>query len=370
MPWLIYEEDDTMFPEEEKNERSPDREDGRRLRAPRKRHLFAALLSTVLLLFGSATLGAASSAPVAATPQSPAAQGETLAGFHQGSVPVNGGTLHYVRGGSGPVLVLLHGWPETWWSFHDVMPALAEHYTVVAFDLPGLGQSSVPKSGYDAEDTASRIRQGVHDLGYDKVDLVGFDMGVLVAYDYARDHPSEVTKLAVLESALNGFGLENAYSLSFHFRLNMAPAPVPENIVNNREAEQAYLGYIISSFSYGNGAIADENAYFRAYANPANREAGYDYYRAWPQNAANNLANAGKRLEMPVLAMGGQYAFGAGVAASFDQVADHVQQVIAPDSGHFIPEEVPGFLTSCFELYFGGAPSGAVPADLASCVSP
>lgn len=310
----------------------------------------------------------ATSAPAAERPGS-TSQGEALAGFQQGYVAVSGSMVHYVRGGSGPVLVLLHGWPESWWAFHDVMPSLARHFTVIAFDIPGLGQSSAPADGYDAATTASRLHQAVRKLGYTgPVDVLGHDMGVLIGYDWARDYPAEVGKVALLESALNGFGLENAYGLSFHFLLNQSPSPVPENIINNQLAVRTYLGDIFTKFSYNTSAI-DQEAYFAAYANPAVREAGYNYYRAWPQNAADNKANAAKRLEMPVLAMGGQYAFGTGVAASVSQVADHVQTVVVPDAGHFIPEENPAFLSSCATLFFAGSGGQPVPADLASCVA-
>jgi pimeloyl-ACP methyl ester carboxylesterase len=310
----------------------------------------------------------AASAPAAERPGS-TSQGETLAGFQQGYVAVSGSNVHYVRGGSGPLLVLLHGWPESWWAFHDVMPSLAQHFTVVAFDLPGLGQSSAPAGGYDAATSAARIHQAVRKLGFTgPVNVLGHDMGVLIGYDYARDYPGEVTKVALLESALNGFGLENAYGLSFHFLLNQSSSPIPENIINNQLAVRSYLGAIFTKFTYNTAAI-DQEAYFAAYANPAVREAGYNYYRAWPQNAADNQANAAKRLTIPVLAVGGQYAFGTGVAASLSQVADHVQTVVVPNSGHFIPEENPGYLSACATLFFAGSGGQPVPADMASCVT-
>lgn len=340
-------------------------------RRRRKRNVLAAAASAAVLVLVTASVGAASSSSDRDAPSASdtsAAWGQTLPGFQQGYVPITGGKVHYVRGGSGPVLVLLHGWPETWWAWHDVMPELAEHHTVVAFDLPGLGKSSVQDGGYDAATTASRIREAVHALGYRKVDIMAHDMGALSAYDYARDHPAEVGKLAVLDSALNGFGVENYYGISFHFLLNQSPYPVTENIVNNQRSVEAYYGAIFARFAHKPEAV-DEQLYFRAYANPAIRSDGYDYYRAWPQNAKDNVANAAKRLEMPVLAMGGQYAFGAGVGASLGQVADHVQTVVAPDSGHYIPEEAPAFLTACAELFFDGAHGTTPPADLASCVS-
>jgi pimeloyl-ACP methyl ester carboxylesterase len=295
----------------------------------------------------------------------PAFASPTLAGFRQGMVPVDGGSIHYVIGGSGPGLLLIHGWPETWWEWHKVMPTLAQDHTVIALDLPGLGNSTVPASGFDAVDTAQRLHQAVGELGFSQVGILAHDLGVLVGYAYARDYPGAVTRLAVLESPLNGFGLESAYSLSFHFLFNQAASPTPENMVNNQLAEQTYLNYMFT-FAHNQAAI-DRQVYYRAYANPANREAGYDYYRAFPQNEANNLANVSDQLTMPVLAMGGQFSFGAGVAASFDQVAKDVHEVVAPDAGHFIPEEVPGFLGACAELFFSSHPDPNPPPSIAAC---
>jgi pimeloyl-ACP methyl ester carboxylesterase len=291
-----------------------------------------------------------------------------LSGFHAGMVPVSGGSLHYVIGGSGPVLVLLHGWPETWWEWHGVMPTLAQDHTVIAFDLPGLGQSTIPSGGFDAATTADRIHQAVNALGFHQVGVLAHDLGVLVGYDYARDYPSEVTRLAVLDSTLNGFGLESAYTLSFHFLFNQQPSPTPENIINNTLAEQTYLNYMYS-FAHNPAAI-DRGVYYLAYADPANREAGYDYYRAFPQNAADNVAHATPKLTVPVLAMGGQYSFGPAVAASFGNVATDVHQVVAPGSGHYIPEEVPGFLSECADLFFSSSANPTPPSsDYAACVA-
>ncbi|GGK94148.1 epoxide hydrolase [Sphaerisporangium melleum] len=286
-------------------------------------------------------------------------------GFVHGRVAVDGANLHYVRGGSGPALVLLHGWPETWWMWRDIMPELAKDHTVIAFDLPGLGASSVPTDGFDKATTARRIRQAVHRLGFTQVQLMGHDFGTLIAYPYARDFPGEVTRFAVLESPLAGFGLEELYGISWHFRFNMSPAPIPETIMDNDDVP-TYLG-MMYQFSYRPETI-DKQTYFAAYADPARRSAGYNYYRAFPADAENNRANAGTRLSMPVLAIGGQYSFGTGVADSFRAVADDVRPVVAPDSGHFVPEENAPFLRDCARLFFAAQSTTPSRPELAGCV--
>lgn len=287
--------------------------------------------------------------------------------FQHGLVRVDGGNLHYVKGGSGPALVLLHGWPETWWGWHPVMPALAKTHTVIAFDLPGLGDSSIPKDGYDQKTTAARLHQAVNRLGYNQVKVMGHDMGVLIGYAWARDYPKEVTRLAVLDSTLLGFGLEDAYALSFHFRFNMAPNPIPEQIMDNTDVS-AYLN-LVFEFAVVSEAI-DRQYYIDAYTDPARRSAGYNYYRAWPANAEDTKANAkSKRLTQPVLAMGAEFVFGPGVAKSFQNVASDVRGVVAPGSGHWIPEETPQFVIDCANLFFGPAGVPAPSPALANCVA-
>lgn len=340
---------------------------------PNRKRLYAICgVATVLAASGTvATVSAQASShrPTTRTisramPASPA-----LAGFRQGFVTIPDSTLHYVIGGHGPVLVLLHGWPMTWWEWHLEMPSLAKRHTVVAFDLPGLGDSTIPSSGgYSAVDTAQRLHQAIVALGLGSISILSHDLGVNVAYAYAQLYPQTVTKLAVLDSLLNGFGLESVYGFSFHFDLNMAASPTPESIINNRAAEHGYLNYMFSLAGKA-GAITsqDKTIWYAAYASPANREAGYNYYRAFPDNETYNLAHATPKLTMPVLAMGGENSFGTAVATSFDNVATDVHAVVAPGSGHYIPEEDPGFLTTCADLFFSSATQA--PAGFADCLS-
>ncbi|MDH2426876.1 alpha/beta hydrolase [Sphaerisporangium sp. TRM90804] len=332
---------------------------------PVARRLRRAVISTFAAL-AVALCTTTASAGAAQTPGEPAQGPASFApGFTHGKVAVEGGNLHYVRGGSGPAIVLLHGWPETWLMWRPVMPALARDHTVIAFDLPGLGDSAIPSGGYDKATTAKRIREAVHKLGFTQVELLGHDLGVLIAHPYARDFPGEVTRFAVIESPLAGFGLEQLYGLSWHFRFNMSPAPIPEKIMDNADVS-TYLG-MMYGFSFNREGI-DAEAYYRAYASPARRTAGYNYYRAFPADAENNLANASKRLPMPVLAIGGQYSFGTGVADSFRQVADDVRPVVAPDAGHFVPEENPGFVADCANLFFAAQDTAPPRPELAPCV--
>src|SRR5436190_1177092 len=125
--------------------------------------------------------------------------------FSHHTVSVNGIQMHYVIGGHGNPVVLLHGWPETWYAWHKVMPALAKNYTVIAPDLRGLGDSSKPLSGYDGKTLAEDIHQLVTQLGLKRIFLVGHDVGSQPAYSYAVAHPTEVRKLVVMELTIPGF---------------------------------------------------------------------------------------------------------------------------------------------------------------------
>jgi len=290
----------------------------------------------------------------------PTAESPSLPGFQDGFVAVEGCDLHFVRGGSGPALVLLHGWPATWWSWNRVMPALAQEYTVVAFDLPGLGDSSIPAQGYDAASTARRLHQAVTALGLGRVGIVSHDLGSQVAYPYAREYADDVSGVIVAEALLNGFGLEDCFADSFHFGLNSTPRPVAENIVND-EAAVAYFGWIFDE-STQRPAEVDRRENLRAYRAPERRSAGYDYYRAFPDNAVYNKAHAGTKVSLPFLALVGEYGIGADVARSFRAVAEDVTEVIVPDCRHWIAEEEPAFLISCVRQFFG--PAGAVAPPL------
>lgn len=310
---------------------------------------------------------ASANAGVCTTPASP-----HLAGFTQGNVAIPGDSIHFVIGGAGPALVLLPGWPVTWWEFHTIMPTLAKSYTVIALDLPGLGNSTFPTSGgFTMADTAARVNQAIDALGYgtENISILGHDLGANLAYVYARLYPGTVNRVMVLESALNGYGLESLYGDAFHFLLNMQPPPTPEDIINNAEASDAYLNYLYS-FAAKPHAITtqDRDIWYGDYSCPANREAGYDYYRAFPQDATFDTKTNTSKLTIPMAAMGGEDSFGNFVAQSFGNVDKDVHTIIAPGSGHYIAEEDPAFLAKCASLFFSPHPPATAPKGYATCL--
>jgi pimeloyl-ACP methyl ester carboxylesterase len=296
-----------------------------------------------------------------------------LAGFRQGMVAIPGDSLHYVIGGSGPAILLIHGWPMTWWEWNTVMPNLAQTHTVIALDLPGLGNSTVPTDtpadgGYTTPDAATRLHEAVAALGYGNVSIMAHDLGVGIAYAYARLYPQSVNRVMVMESELNGFGLENIFPFSFHFGLNMSPSPIPEGIINNRLAVVTYLNFLFD-FSDTQAAITtqDRHVWYDAYSCAANREAGWNYYRAMPQDKTWDLANSTPKLTIPVVAMGGGDSMGPGPAQSFANVDTDVHTVVVANSGHYIPEEQPAFVNECASLFFSADPNVQAPSGFEAC---
>jgi pimeloyl-ACP methyl ester carboxylesterase len=329
---------------------------------------YAAALATLALLAligGCATTPAP--APGTSAPSTPAGAGAAGAGaaIEQGLVPVEGGTIHYTRAGSGPPLLLLHGWPETSYAWHKTMPDLAGNYTVIALDLPGQGESSVPAGGYDKVSTARRVREAVQRLGYRQVMILAHDLGGLVGFAYARDFPTEVTRLAVLESPLPGPTSDKLNQFTWHILFNSTPAPIPEQLIDDEDVP-IYLGM----FFEGSVSPADREPYYRAYADPTRRHAGFEYYRALRADAADIQRNgASKRLAVPVLAVGAARSLGGLVAESYRPVASDVREVSAPDSAHFVPEENPRFVIDCARLFFAPGHTGSTPPrpELAGC---
>jgi pimeloyl-ACP methyl ester carboxylesterase len=282
--------------------------------------------------------------------------------FSHHTTSVNGIQLHYVIGGHGDPVVLLHGWPETWYAWHKVMPALAKNYTVIAPDLRGLGDSSKPPTGYDGKTVAEDIHQLVGKLGFKTIFLVGHDIGVLIAYPYAAAHPTEVKRLAVWEAPIPGFlppGRPPIWWIPFH-----QTPDVPEALVQGKEL--AYLSWFYHNLAFNPAAItqADINEYVSHYSAPGGMRAGFEYYRAIPQDAIQNMNYSKTKLPMPVLALGGGYipTFGGNVTMpsvvyGMKMLAQNVQTVVIPNSGHWIAEEQPIVLVKLLNNFFSGNPT-------------
>ena len=279
--------------------------------------------------------------------------------FSHHTASVNGIQIHYVIGGHGDPVVLLHGWPETWYGWHKVMPALAKNYTVIAPDLRGLGDSSKPPTGYDGKTVAEDIHQLVTQLGFKTILLVGHDWGTQVAYSYAAAHSTEVKRLAVMELTIPGFAPPGRPPLWWGI-FHQTP-DVPEALVQGKE--MMYLPWFYHNLAYNPAAItqADINEYVSHYSAPGGMRAGFEYYRAFPQDAIQNMNYSKTKLTMPVLALGGGYipTFGGNITMptiiyGMKILAQNVQGITVPNSGHFIPEEQPDVVVKLLNNFFSG----------------
>ncbi len=269
---------------------------------------------------------------------------------------VNGVRLHYVRAGSGAPVVLLHGWPETWYQWRKVIPQLAERYTVIAPDLRGLGDSSRPATGYDKRTIAEDVRQLVERLGFERIFLVGHDWGGPVAYALACAQPARVRRLVILDVAITIDEAEVAaqfakrFHLSFHAQTDLATA-----LVAGRE--RTYLEWFYRS-AYDPSVFRPEDVdeYVRCYSAPGAMRAGFEYYRAIWTDLEHQRENAKTPLEMPVLALGGSASFGEHTAASCRRIAKDVRGGVIDRCGHWIAEEQPERLCEALLDFFAEEP--------------
>ena len=264
------------------------------------------------------------------------------AGFKTQSVAVEGGTLNVTLGGSGPPVVLLHGYAETSRMWRPLAKVLMSRFTVIAPDLPGIGDSSIPKTGLDMKTSAERVHAAVRSLGYPKVRVVGHDIGLMVAYAYATMYPGEVEKLALMDAFLPSIeGWEAVYNDPgiWHFRFW---GPTPEALVKGRE--RIYFEHFWNNFAADKTRSipeADRKAYTQAYARPGRMAAGFAYFASFPKTAKDFAELAKSRLAIPVLSIGGEKSLGDALGAQVKLVASDVTVVVLKDTGHWILEERP-----------------------------
>jgi len=258
------------------------------------------------------------------------------------SAAADGVTLHYLSAGHGPALILLHGYAETSRMWRPIMPLLAERFTVIAPDLPGIGDSAIPANGLDMKSAATSIHALARSLGVEKARVVGHDIGLMVAYAYAAEYPSEVEKLVLMDAFLPGVdGWEAIYNNPsvWHFRFN---GPTPEALVQGRE--RTYFEHFWNDFAADKTHSipqADRQAYTKAYARPGRMRAGWAYFVSFPQTAMDFAQLAQQKLTMPVLVIGGEKSLGEALGQQTKLVASDVAVVVLKDTGHWVLEERP-----------------------------
>ena len=258
------------------------------------------------------------------------------------SAEVEGVKLHYLTAGHGPAVILLHGYTQTSLMWKPIFPLLAEKFTVIAPDLPGIGDSEIPADGLDMKTAAVRIHALVKSLGIEKARVVGHDIGLMVAYAYAAQFPTETEKLVVMDAFLPGVaGWENVYNNPgiWHFRFN---GPTPEALVQGRE--RTYFEHFWNDFAADKTHSipeADRIAYAAAYARPGRMRAGWAYFVSFQQAAKDFAELSQTKLTMPVLAVGGEKANGALLGQQMKIVASDATVIVLESTGHWVLEERP-----------------------------
>ena len=286
------------------------------------------------MLFAALTVALAVPAGAQVTPFPPA--------FTTRDIATNGTTIHVRIGGSGPAVVLLHGYGETGDMWAPLAARLARDHLVIVPDLRGLGLSARPAGGYDKKTQAGDVAGVMDALHVTRADLVTHDIGNMVGYSFAAQYPARVIRFALLDAPLPGIGPWDEIlksPLLWHFRFG---GPDMERLVAGRE--RIYLDRFWNDFS-ADPAKFDEASrvhYAALYALPGAMHAGFSQFAAFDQDVIDDRALLAKgKLTMPVLAIGGEKSFGPMMATVMRAAADHVTQVVIPASGHWLMEEQP-----------------------------
>ena len=267
---------------------------------------------------------------------------KTSLAIKSSAVKIDGKKIHYLTAGQGPAVLLLHGYTQTSRMWRPLIEKLKDKFTVIAPDLPGIGDSDIPKSGSDMKTAAIRIHALAKSLGVTKARVVGHDIGLMVAYAYAAQFSSEVEKLVVMDAFLPGVaGWELAYNNDnlWHFRFH---GPTPEALVKGRE--KIYFAYFWNDLAADKRrslSTGDRNAYVAAYSRPGRMRAGWAYFAAWPETAKDFAEMAKTKLTMPVLSIAGEKASAAILGSQMKLVATIVSGVELKDTGHWLMEERP-----------------------------
>ena len=255
---------------------------------------------------------------------------------------VDGIKIHYLTAGHGPAVILLHGYTQTSRMWRPLIPKLTGKFRVVAPDLPGIGDSDIPKDGLDMKTAAVRIHALAKSLGIAKAGVVGHDIGLMVAYAYAAQFPSEVEKLVVMDAFLPGVAeWELAYDSPnfWHFRFH---GPTPEALVQGRE--KTYFAYFWNDLAADRARSlpeADRAAYVAAYSRPGRMRAGWAYFASWPDTANDFARMAQTQLSMPVLSLAGEKASAGILSPQMRRVASDVKVIELKGCGHWLMEERP-----------------------------
>lgn len=259
--------------------------------------------------------------------------------FKHQMATVNGVNIHYVIGGQGEPLVLLHGFGQNWYMWNRLLPELSKHFTVIAPDMRGIGESGKPTDGYDKKTMAKDIHELVNKLGYKNIKLAGHDIGLMVAYAYAAQYGNEVKRVALLDALLPG--IEPVWSdLSGKlWWFGFFARPVSGELVNGQadlflRDFWPVVGYVKDPFTK-----EETDEFIRSYSVPGATTGSFHWFAAFPQDAKDNLEFMKHKLQIPLLAMGGEYQSASFLATHCRLVANDVKEVKIEGAGHWLVQE-------------------------------
>jgi pimeloyl-ACP methyl ester carboxylesterase len=266
--------------------------------------------------------------------------------------------LHAVTGGQGPPLLLVHGWPQSWYAWRMLMPALARDFQVVAVDQRGIGLSDRPQDGYDTATLAGDMVALMDALGHQRFAMYGTDVGMPIAYALAADHRDRLERLVVSEAPLPGVTPSPPLFLPpllnarlWHLAFNQLPAEVNEALVRGREG--VFFGAEFAASAGTNKLPEDAVKYYidTLAADPDALRGSFGFYRAIPTTTAQNQQRKERRLTLPVLAIGGAESSGDMVGATMQLVADDVQTMVLAGAGHWVAEQAPEELLAALTTF-------------------
>lgn len=287
-----------------------------------------------------------------------------LDGFEHRFETVDGVRLHYVIGGraDGKIMVLLAGFPESWFAWRKVMPLLAAAYRIIAPDLPGQGDSDRPMGGYDTQTLATRVHGLLQQIGIGQHFLVAHDVGAWVAYPYAALFGGEVRRLVLMDAGIPGITLPEALPTApdrawrtWHFAFHAIP-DLPEMLIAGRERE--YLDWFLRRKTANPETFSDADVaeYLRVFIKDGGLRAGLAYYRAAALSAQQNRQLSAKgKLQMPVLALGSDQGSIADMASPLRAFAEEVHGGVIANCGHFLPEEQPAAVAGELNAFIGAS---------------
>jgi pimeloyl-ACP methyl ester carboxylesterase len=259
--------------------------------------------------------------------------------FKHAYAVVNGVKIHYVIGGKGEPLLLIHGFGQNWYMWNRLLPELSKHFTVIAPDMRGIGESGKPANGYDKKNMAIDMHELMKKLGFTHINLAGHDIGLMVAYAYAAQFPADVKKIALLDALLPGIEPVWSQVRAQAWWFGFFAQPHSGEIVSGK------VGLFFTDFwptvGFQKNAFtpAERDEFIRAYSVPGATTGAFLWFGKFNQDAKDNLEFAKKKLPMPLLAMGADHSAGSYLAAHCRLVASDVHEVIIKNAGHWLVQE-------------------------------